>query len=78
MTTKTKLPPMPSVKTEARPESKAPAPKKETKIAGTRVYWGDRLTLNFWLVCFGLMLGINVIEGLYWLVLSLLGRAPTP
>jgi hypothetical protein len=78
MAAQTKLPPMPSVKPEARPVSQSPAPTKEIKATGRGVYWGDRLTLNFWLLCFGLMFGINVIEGLYWMVLSLLGRAPAP
>jgi hypothetical protein len=69
---------MPSVTPEAWPESKSPTPTKETKVAGRGVYWGDRLTLNLWLLCFGMMLAINLFELFQWFVLFLLGRSPVP
>ncbi len=78
MTAQTKLPPMPSVTPEVRPEPRPCAPTKETKAVGRGVYWGDRLTLNFWFLCFGLMLAINLIELFQWFVLFLLGRSPVP
>jgi hypothetical protein len=62
MTAPTKLPPMLSATPDARPESRSPTPTKGTKGAGRGVYWGDRLTLIFWLLCFGLMLAINLFE----------------
>lgn len=78
MTTPTKLPPMPFVRLEAQPESRPSASAKETKVAGPAVYWGDHLTLKFWLFCFGLMLTMHLVEALHRLVLLLLGRSPTP
>jgi hypothetical protein len=78
MTAQTKLPPVPPVNPEVRPEPRSISPKKETKVACRGVYWGDRLTLIFWLLCFGLMLAINLIEFFQWLVLFLVGRSPAP
>ena len=78
MTAQTKLPQMPPVPPEARPESPSPASTKETKVAGPSVYWGDRLTLKFWLFCFGLMLAMNLLDALHRLVLFLMGRSPAP
>lgn len=78
MTAQTKLPQMPPVTPEARPEPRSPASTKETKVAGPSVYWGDRLALKFWLFCFGLMLAMNLVEALHRLVLFLMGRSPVP
>jgi hypothetical protein len=76
MTSQTKLPQMPPVNPEARPESRSPASTKEAKVAGPSVYWGDRLTLKFWFFCFGLLLAIHLVEALQRLVLFLMGRSP--
>jgi hypothetical protein len=78
MTAQTKLPQMPPVIPEARPQSRPPASTKEAKVAGPNVYWGDRLTLKFWLFCFGLMLAMNLVEALHRFVLFLIGRSPAP
>lgn len=78
MNAQTKLPPMPSANDETRTESRPPASPKATKVDGPIVYWGDRLTLKFWLFCFGLMLAMNLIEAIHRLVLFLMGRSPAP
>jgi hypothetical protein len=78
MTAQTKLPQMLPVTPEARPESQSPASTKDAKVAGPSVYWGDRLTLKFWLFCFGLMLAMHLVEALHRLVLFLMGRSPAP
>jgi hypothetical protein len=78
MTAQAKPPRMPAVSPEVRSEPRPPAPPKEAESAGPRVYWGDRLTLKFWLFCFGLMLAMNLVEALHRLVLFLLGRSPAP
>jgi hypothetical protein len=75
MTAQTKLPEMSPVTPEARPKSRPPASMKEATVAGPTVYWGDRLTLKFWLFCFGLMLAMNLVEALHRLVLFLMGRS---
>jgi len=78
MTAQTKLPQMPLVTPEVRPESRSSAPTKGAKVAGPTVYWGDRLTLKFWLFCFGLLLAIHLVEALHRLVLFLMGHSPAP
>jgi len=79
MTAQTKFPQMsPVVTLEARPESRSPASTKETKVASPSVYWGDRLTLKFWLFCFGLMLAMNLVEALHRFVLFLMGHFSAP
>lgn len=65
MTAQTKLPPMPSVKPETRPEPRSSASTRASKVAGSPVYWGDRLTLKFWFICFGLMLAMQLVEALH-------------
>lgn len=78
MTTQTKLPQMPPVNPETRPESRSPASTKEAMAASPSVYWGDRLTLKFWLFCFGLMLAMHLVEALHRVFLLLMGRSPAP
>jgi hypothetical protein len=78
MTVQTKLSEMSPVTPESRPESRPSASTKAAKVADPTVYWGDRLTLKFWLFCFGLMLAMNLVEALHRLVLFLMGRSPAP
>lgn len=78
MTAHTKLPPTPSPTPEARSESRSSASTTEPRVAGAAVYWGDRLTLKFWLFCFGLMLTMHLVETLHRFVLFLLGRSSAP
>jgi hypothetical protein len=42
------------------------------------VYWGDRLTLWFWICCFVLMLAINVVDAVQRFVLFVMNRPPAP
>ncbi len=78
MTVQTKIPPMPPVSPEAPPESRPSSATKEAQLAGPSAYRGDRLTLKFWLFCFGLLLAMNLVEALHRLVLFLMGRSPAP
>lgn len=78
MTVQTKLLPMLSVSPEVQPVSRPSATTKEAKVAGLTAYWGDRLTLKFWLFCFGLMLTMHLVEALHRFVLLLMGRFPAP
>jgi hypothetical protein len=78
VSTQTELSPKTLAGIEARPPSKptAPsAPPKEEQLAEPRAYWGDRLTIKFWLFCFALMFGITLVEALRSFVLFLLGRS---
>jgi hypothetical protein len=47
-------------------------------MATSQVYWGDRLTLKFWLFCFALMAAMHLVEALHRLVLFLLGNPRSP
>ena len=78
LTAQAKPPRMPPVSPEARSEVRPTVPPTEAESAGPRVYWADRLTLKFWLFCFGLMLAMNLVEALHRLVLFLMGRCPAP
>lgn len=78
MTAQTKLPEMSPVTPETRLESRPYVSTKEAKVAGLTVYWGDRLTLKFWLFCFGVMLAMHLVEALHRFVLLLMGRSPAP
>jgi len=78
MTAQTKHPQMLPVSPEARPEPRSPAAVKETKEAGPRVYWGDRLTVRFWLYCLGLLFAMELLGALHRLVLFLMGQSPAP
>lgn len=77
VSTQTKLPRTAPKKLEAQPQSllaaanAAPSEKRKT-------YWGDRLTLQFWLLCFGLMLAMNLVEAVHRLVLFWIERFSTP
>jgi hypothetical protein len=78
MTAHTKLLPMPPMSPEVQPESRPSASTNGVKVAGPAAYWGDRLTLKFWLFCFGLMLAMLLVEALHRFVLLLLGRSFAP
>lgn len=71
MTAHTKLSPAPSPAPEARSESRPSTSSTEARAAGSTGYWGDRLTLVFWLFCVGLMLTMLLVEALHRFVLSL-------
>ena len=45
---------------------------------GPQVYWGDRLTLNFWLFCFGLMFAMELVDAIHRLILVVMGRSLAP
>ena len=78
MSTQTVLlaPPVPTI--ELRTTSRPSPPVGETKRAKPAVYWGDRFTIHFWLVCFALMAGMNLVEVYRWLVFMVWGGTPTP
>lgn len=78
MTAQTKLPSLPPVSPHVQPESLLSAPTKPAEVSGPAVYWGDRLTLIFWLFCFGLMLAMNLVEAIHRLVLFLIGHSSAP
>ncbi len=74
----TKLSPTSPVTLKVEPEPLSPASTKEAQVASPRAYWGDRLTLFFWLFCFGLMFAMHLVEALHRLVLFLMGRFHGP
>jgi hypothetical protein len=74
VTAQTKLSQLPPV----NPEARSSVSTREAKVAGPSVYWGDRLTLKFWLFCFGLMMAMNLVEALHRLVLFLVDLSPAP
>jgi hypothetical protein len=74
MSTQTKLPQKTLVAPETRQEPRPQAATPETKVARSSTYWGDRITLLFWLFCFGLMLMMSLVEALHRFVLYLMGR----
>ena len=76
--TQTKLPRTPPEIPEAPPQARPSVLPKPAKAVGPKAYWGDRLTLKFWLFCFGLMVAINLVEALYRFVLFLMVRSPAP
>ncbi len=78
MTAQSKLPQILTVTPEASPKSRPCASEKDTKVVTPSVYWGDRLTLKFWLFCFGLMFAMNLVEALHRLVLFLMGHSSAP
>jgi hypothetical protein len=78
MTAKTELPAPPPVSPETRPASRSRTAGKNAEEAGPRAYWGDRLTLKFWLFCFAVMLAMNVLDALQRFIRFLLNGAPAP
>jgi hypothetical protein len=79
MTAQTMLAPNAPVKTETKQPALAPVQPQKTALASPpRAYWGDRWTLVFWLCCFAIMAGMNLVEGIRSLVHYLFGSAPPP
>jgi hypothetical protein len=78
MTAQTKLPELSPATPVARSEPRSTTSTKEAKVAAPTVYWGDRLTLKFWLFCFGLMLTMHLVEALHRFILLLMGRSSAP
>ncbi|HEY7423519.1 MAG TPA: hypothetical protein VH682_04685 [Gemmataceae bacterium] len=78
MPAKTEPSPLPSVSPETRPVSHPIIPPKNAGTTGPRAYWGDRLTLNFWLFCFGLMLAMELVGAIHRLILFVMSRPLSP
>jgi hypothetical protein len=79
MTARSTLAPKPPVKTEPEPSTAAPVePRITTPVSRVRAYWGDRWTLVFWLCCFAIMAGMNLIEAVRNLILYLTGGSSSP
>ena len=73
VSTQTEHRPTPTLSPSTRVQAKSLAPPKNDQPAEPPVYWGDRLTLKFWLFCFGLMVAMNLVEALHRFVLFLMG-----
>jgi hypothetical protein len=69
MTANAVIPQAPSGKVDAIPATPAAAPQKPIQYARARAYWGDRLTIRFWLFCFAVMAGMNLIEAVHRMLL---------
>jgi hypothetical protein len=79
MTAPTTLVPKPPVRKEPEPSAAAPAELSTTApVSRPRAYWGDRWTLVFWLCCFAIMAGMNVVEAVRNFILYLVGGSPLP
>jgi hypothetical protein len=66
-------------KLETKQATSAPvAPQKAAPDTRTRAYWGDRWTFIFWLCCFALMAGMNLVEAVRNFVLYLFGGSTPP
>jgi hypothetical protein len=78
MTAKTARPPQPLVRPEAQPAPRPSAAANKAEQTRPQVYWGDRLTLFFWLFCFGLMVAMNLVDAVHRLVLPLLNHSSVP
>ena len=78
MSPQTKTPQKPIMISEARLKPQPPPATNEALVSSPRPYWGDRMTLLFWLFCFGLMLAMNVIEAIHRFVVFLMAANPTP
>jgi hypothetical protein len=79
MTAQTTLPPKLPGKTESKPSAAAPVePQKTPPVFPPRAYWGDRWTVVFWLCCFALMAGMNLVEAIRSFILYLMGNSPPP
>lgn len=65
MTAQSVLSPASAVKREPKSEASSLAIRKPVQQAKPRAYWGDRWTIGFWLFCFALMAGINLVEAVY-------------
>jgi hypothetical protein len=57
---------------ETKPARSA-APHKPLQDSRARAYWGDRFTIKFWLFCFAVMAGMNLVEAFHRIMLYLLG-----
>lgn len=78
MPTKTEPSPLPPVSPETQPTSRPLVPPKNAEVTGPKAYWGDRLTLNFWLFCFALMLAMELVGAIHRLFLFVMGRSLAP
>jgi hypothetical protein len=78
VSTQTQSPHMPLANIETRPQTTPSTPAKTAEPAKPSSYWGDRLTILFWLFCFAVMLGINVIEAVQQMVLYVINRFAAP
>jgi hypothetical protein len=79
MSALTTLDPKPPVRTEPEPSAAAPVePSAIVAASQTRAYWGDRWTLIFWLCCFAIMAGMNLVEAVRNFVVYLIGSSPAP
>jgi hypothetical protein len=65
-------------KVESNAVSSAAAPQKAVQHPRARAYWGDRFTIRFWLFCFAVMAGMNLIEAVHRMILFLLGTPSSP
>jgi hypothetical protein len=63
---------------ETQPQSPPAATENAVQSSRQKTYWGDRLTLKIWLLCFGLMLAMNLVEAIHQIILFLIGRFPAP
>jgi hypothetical protein len=73
MTTHALIPQAPSGKVETKPAPSTTAPQKPIQDARARAYWGDRFTIKFWLFCFAVMAGMNLVEAVHRIFLYLFG-----
>lgn len=78
MTAHTLIPPAPSGDVETKPESSPAALQKTAQVSPARAYWGDRLTIKFWLFCFALMAAMNLVEAAHRFMLYLFGSPSSP
>ncbi len=79
MTAQTTLAPKAPAKTETKQPALAPSKSQEiAPVSQPRAYWGDRWTFVFWLCCFAIMAGMNLVEGIRSLVQYLIGSAASP
>ena len=78
MTAHAVIPQAPAGKVEAKSGPSPAASQKPTSDSRPSVYWGDRFTLRFWLLCFGFMAAITLFEAAHRFVHYLFGSSPSP
>jgi hypothetical protein len=77
MTTHAVLPQGTVGKVPSKPVSPPMPSPKAAPEARPSVYWGDRLTIWFWIFCFLLMMAMNLFEAVHRFVLYLVGISPS-
>ncbi|HTU92721.1 MAG TPA: hypothetical protein VMF69_21755 [Gemmataceae bacterium] len=78
MTAQAAIPQASPGKVQPKPAS-SPVPwQKAVLESRPSVYWGDRFTIRFWLVCFGLMAAMNLFEAVHQFARYLFGSSPPP